>query len=350
MLGALVVLAVVAVPAAGAADYDTTPLLDVGGSSHALGAPSYVYLDAYHLDAVAPVERIAFGTAVGFAFTLPTHVGDSLGEAYIDAVPAAGSTNDVEFDGDLTVMDPAAYAADPAAQACAPGAHAGTWQMHMADDDDRPLNIAVAVDAAANGTYTLTACLDALSAFKLMPAEIYLDADGVFTNATTTGRYVFNAVVTPYGADGLPNPTAGYEIRGYDDLPQTLTATAKYATATKIFTVTGTLQAKGAPRGAINVHIYVGQTSNPLTMHEAGYAVTDSAGRYTYTTRLATAPRYATGFVNHYWGPDCTGSTTPPAGTAGCVSHTINGVGTAIGAVQTIKPKPKPKPKPKKKP
>ena len=151
-------------------------------------------------------------------------------------------------------------------------------------------------------------------------------------------RHTFAGVVTPFASDGTPSPATAYEFRAYEDLPQTLTATATYRAATKTLTVIGALRAAGAPRAAINVHVWAGRTSIPgLNDKDVGFAVTKTNGSYVFTKRLARAPAYAYAYVNHYWGTGCAGVSTAPSG---CISSTTDGRGSTMIKVQII-PAPK---------
>ena len=326
---AVVVLALLCFPASSSADlYDDTPLLNVGGDSHLLGQAVDLEVDLDHLDQAGDTERLVVTVPSGYAVNLVHPVGADIGSAAVETVPTGGG-NPRLFLGTLVAMDPAAYAASASAQACSPGAHAALWQMQMSSGTTT-LSIPIAVDPSS-GAYTLAMCFDDEHAQNLEIATVFFDADLVFGNPSAAGRYVFSALVTPFASDGTASTAAAFELHAVEDLPQTLSAVARYNQSTKAFTVRGTLRANGAARAGINVHVYAGRTHDPK---EVGVAVTQSNGSYVFTKRLATAPTYAVGSVNHYWRVGCVGASTAPAG---CASQTIDGTSSPLIKVPVIR-------------
>jgi hypothetical protein len=325
--------------AAPAIDYDAVPILNVSGSGHLLGQSVDLDIDAEHLDMGGAPERLVVSTPYGYGVNLVHSAGTNIGFAFVATVPSTGNEDETLYFGDLIAMDASAYAASPSAQACAPGVHTAVWMLQVSTlDDSVALGIPIAVDAATGGGYTLTMCFDDERAKGLVVTAVDFDADETFTNPATAGRYVFTGLVTPFAADGTPSPATAYEFRAYEDLPQTLTASATYRVATKTFTVTGVLRAVGAPRTGINVHVWAGQTSVPrLGDKDAGLAVTKTNGSYVFTKRLARAPAYSFTYVNHYWGAGCAGVSSAPSG---CVSYTIDGRDSNLAKVRII-PAPK---------
>ena len=179
LAGAASVVAVLCMPAA-AADYASTPLLEVSMSNHGLFRSVGLSLDAYHLEAAPAAQKMVFGTPAGYSVDLSAPAGTQFGEAYVGAVPpgSPATTASTAFDGYVKVIDAASYAASAAAQACAPGTHTATWDLVMVTKALDRLEVPVAVDAAGGGATTLTLCLDALRAQNLVPREVYLRVSG----------------------------------------------------------------------------------------------------------------------------------------------------------------------------
>ena len=149
-------------------------------------------------------------------------------------------------------------------------------------------------------------------------------------------------MITPYGPAGAPSAPDAFELHAEEELPQILTYVPSYRTATKTFTVHGSLHAFGATRPNVIVHILAGKVPYDLFMTEVGTAITDSTGNYTFTKRVSQPPQYGFAYIDDYWSTRCTGLIQAPAG---CRSWTIDGVGSVI---QRVKLTPAPKPKPKK--
>ena len=103
--------------------------------------------------------------------------------------------------------------------------------------------------------------------------------------ATTASR----RIVTPWGANGKPDPATRYELRGTQPIPEDAMPTAVYDPATKTLTVTGRSSRRARPRVGINVHIFGGATSDYEKQKELGYATTKAGGAYRFTRRLGDA-------------------------------------------------------------
>lgn len=222
----------------------------------------------------------------------------------------------------MVVLDASAYAADASAEACAPGDHTAVWSIQVRSSAGVSLSVPIAVDWTGSN-YDGTMCFDAEHAAGLEISEVFFSVDGVFRNPANAGNYLFDAVVTPFAADGTPSTGTAYELRGWEDLPQILTATPIYNRSTKTLTVTGVSQIQGKPRAAVRVHVYVGQTQNAADFTDVGYTATGAGGRYTFTKKLATAPKFMVSGVNHYYWLICRGKASTEPG--GCTSETLDG-------------------------
>ena len=161
---------------------------------------------------------------------------------------------------------------------------------------------------------------------------MYLAPNQVFRNPSARGRYLFDAVVTPFAAAGAPVAEApAYELRAYEALPQLLSATPSYDLATKELTVSGRLLADGRPREALDVDIYEAVNPNGADWKELGTAVTGQDGSYAFSTALASFGRgYVYTAVADSNTPTCPGASAQPAG---CASISTDGGTSAIAKV-----------------
>lgn len=315
-LAVLVALAAVALAApAGLAD-PLFPELDVFTYDQGLGVSTTLSLDATLLAGQPNADTIAITVPTGYSLALPA-VGTPLGDAEVDAVPAAGGTT-TALKGTAVVVDPAAFAADPQTAACAPGTHVATWSLSLGS-----ATVPIAVDAApAGGSYLLTECLDGLRAANLKPVDVWVLLKDVFTNPATPQTYWWRALVTPVDANGAPAPTAAYELQGAEPIPEILTVRSTWNAKTHYVTVRGSLVGGAGPRSGIHVHVFAGASSDYAKLREIGYATTSAAGTYVFRQHRATRPAYVYGHVNFYHGDHCTQPSTAPAG---CLGWSIDG-------------------------
>jgi hypothetical protein len=301
----------------------TFPVFDVGGDFHDLGQANGVYFDLYNLTSAPKPAMITIQTPAGYGVSLVQRAQFILGDAEVD-------TNRGAYKGEFEVAARAAFDADPATAGCADGTHAATWWMVL-NGTHGELSIPVAVDRRGPG-YVLTVCLGSLQKLNLTAEEIYFATRQVFRNPSKPGNYRFSAMVFPLGPDGKPDPTTRYELRGTQPIPEDARPTAVYNPATKTLTVVGTLLAAGKPRVGINVHIYGGQTTDYTTQKELGFTTTGHGGIFTFTRKLAQAPKWVYAYVYHYRYPICSGPSSAPAG---CASQSTDGVATDDVAVKT---------------
>jgi hypothetical protein len=312
-LTALVALSIAFLPASAAAR-DTFPVMHVGGDDR-LGASADSYFDLYGLGTAASPAVVTIQSPPGYGATLTHRAQFILGDAELD-------TNRGAYKGEFEVASRAAFETDPATAGCADGAHGATWWMVL-NGTHGELSVPVAVDRSGPG-YRLTICLGSLQKLKLKVGEIYFETRAVFRNPRTAGVYHWNAVVTPAGTDGAPNPGERYELRARSPLPQTIGPdSATYDPVTKTLTVSGKLVAAGSPRVGINVHVYGGATDDFQKQPELGHVDTSGSGSYTFTRRLAKAPDWVYVYVYHYRVPECQGASRTPAG---CASESTDGV------------------------
>jgi hypothetical protein len=312
-LFALLVVAIGLLPGAAAAN-DTFPVMHVGGDDR-LGAPADSYFDLYGLGTAANPAVVTIQSPPGYGASLAHRAQFILGDAEVD-------TNRGAYKGEFEVASRAAFDTDPATAGCAGGAHGATWWMVL-NGTHGELSVPVAVDRSGRG-YRLTICLGSLQKLKLRVGEIYFETRAVFRNPHRPGVYHWNALVTPAGADGAPNPGGRYELRARSPLPQTIGPdSATYDPVTKTLSVSGKLVAAGSPRVGIDVHVYGGVTGDYQKQPELGHVDTTGSGAYTFTRRLAKPPGWVYVYVYHYRVPDCQGATHAPRG---CASESTDGV------------------------
>ena len=295
---------------------DTFPVFDVGGDYHRLGQGNGVYFDLYGLNTAPRPAMITIQTPGGYGVSLVQRSQFVLGDAEVD-------TNRGVYRGEFEVAPRAAFDADPATVGCAEGTHAATWWMVL-NGTHGELSVPVAVDRRGTG-YVLKVCLGSLRKLQLTASEVYFATRDVFRNPTKAGNYRFSAMVIPWGANGKPDQTTRYELRGTQPLPEDALPKPVYNPATKTLTVTGTLTAAGRPRVGINVHIYGGASSDYAKQKELGYATSEKAGIYVFSRRLAAPPGWVYAYVYHYRYPICSGRSSAPAG---CASSSTDGVAT----------------------
>ena len=333
VLCGLLLAVALALPGASVAATPRVPLFNVGNNEHLLAENGNLYFDAYDLDSAASAERMTISIPHAYNAILTDTPGTVLGTAYIGTVTTPGGTQTAHL-GQLVVVDASTYSNDPTEQACDPNVHTAVWDIRVRSDAGVSLDVPVAVDWTGT-SYMVTTCFDSLHAQGLELSEVYFHMDGIFRNPVNSGKYLFDAVVTPFAADGTPSTATAYELQGYEDLPQILTAKPAYDPRTKVFTVTGVSSLNGVPRSGVEIDIWVGQTSDGLTMKQVGSAITGLNGSYSFKKKLTLAPKYMIGELGHYFHVICSGSTEP----GGCVSWTVDGRDTYITAVATTRHK-----------
>lgn len=327
----LLFLAGLLLPAAGAAQTVSRsasgyPLFYVGGYAHDLDQRDDLYFDLVDLTQAGAAARIVIQTPPGYRVT-PLHPADyNLGEA--DVYTSKGT-----YHGVLDVAPRQAFKHDPSVAGCAEGAHAATWWMSLKGPKGE-LVAPVAVDRRSGGL-RLEVCLGALNALGLKADEVYLQTSSVFRNPARPGTYRFSARVTPLGADGRPATASEYELRADEPLPEDVTLTsAQFDRETHRLTVSGTVVADGRPRVGVNVHVYVGQTSNVDDMTQVGIAVSNAGGAYTLARRILIPPVYVLAYVHHYEFDHCASRSSAPAG---CKSESTDGDESAAVGVTTLR-------------
>jgi hypothetical protein len=341
LLTSLAVLAVVGVPTAAAANY--YPLLEVTGDNHQVGQVNNLIFNLEYMSSAGETERLSIQTPAGFNESLAQAAGTKLGSAGIGLLPTgtnistSPSAKTTTYSGFLTVMDPAAYAEDPTAQACDPGTHSAIWGLSLVNVAKGDLTIPIAVDASGGG-YKLTMCFDALQSVGEEVEFLYLEPGQVFRNPGKRGIYLFDGVVTPFAAatpvstttppaepdtSAPPTQAPPYELRAYEALPQQLTATARYDTATKALVISGNLEADGRARENVEVQVFGASTPDAVKWANLGLTTTGNGGSYSLNKRLNSL-RYP--YVYSY-APDsnsaiCSSRSAEPAG---CASTSTDG-------------------------
>src|SRR5205085_4465784 len=110
--------------------------------------------------------------------------------------------------------------------------------------------------------------------------ELHLVTRGLFTNRPDGSVYVWSALVSPFDSTGALDPTATYELRADEPLPQSITIKATYASATKQLVVRGAVLANGRPRVGDAVQVQ-GASSVSATLRDLGETTTQPNGDWT---------------------------------------------------------------------
>jgi hypothetical protein len=296
------------------------PVFRVEENKHALSDRASVTFDAYYLDAVASPGQMTISVPAGFGVDVTPSSSGELGSAELETVDTPG--------GPPTLYTGRVIATSSGAT-CGSQQPAARWEMEVRSKAGADLTIPIMVHSAGS-SYALTICFDRESLLNVKVSGVAFATNGVFRNPSRPGQYLFSAALTPFAVDGHAIDSAEYELRAYEALPQILTATPSYDAATKTFTVSGLLVANKNPRPRINVHIYVGQTNNGQQLKELAMTPTQNSGEYTFSTKLALAPRYVLSLVNPYRYRGCA---EPPRAPAGCLSHSIDGATSPVIAV-----------------
>jgi hypothetical protein len=322
----LVVLAVLALPAASTrAAYSDFPGLyfwawaDV---SPDLDQVEGIDLTFGHLDRAGDTERVVITLPRGFGANLSHAVGSNLGSA---ALTASGGK---KFSGQLVEMDPTAYEASASAQACDSEPHVAIWEMNLTSSGGASLVIPIAIDQMTS-SYQLTMCFDDEHAENLEVSGFDFYPENLFTTPSRNGHYVFDAIVTAFGAGGAASPTTAYELRSHAYFPYIVTASASYNPATRLLTVSGKVSVLGKPKAGMTVDVSAGAStqSDPTV----GSATTAAGGKYVFKKRLAKPPRYAYTDTRALQYP-CLGSSPAPAG---CRSAVMDNSGSDAARVRT---------------
>jgi peptidoglycan hydrolase-like protein with peptidoglycan-binding domain len=281
----LVVAAVTAAPTL----YADPPRLEVRSASGALASPVSLTLD-YRLPSgpqAAAASRLSIYAPAGYGARLDVAQGTRLGRVLsasltIDGTPTTLST------GTLVAGDPAQPGVG-----CDPGGHRAVWMLGLRPASGPALFIPLLVDPvtappeSAFASLRIQACLDE-PVVELRALE--LEIDGVFTNPSAAGTYVWRGVFTPRTPGTTePDERAAVESRSLLPLPVVLTLAASYDRAAGRAVVTGSLTAGGKPVAGQPISLWAGPS--PYPKGASGTATTGAQGRFR-ATRTITASTY----------------------------------------------------------
>ncbi len=282
--------------------------------------------EAFYLEFGPEPQRLSVTLPAAYRIgTQPPPQG--FGNADLAVVPLTGGSR-TEYNGYLKSVAAAAYAADPDAQKCAPGPHYAAWSFVVQTDSGLSITLPIAIDRRGPN-YTVTICFDALHEKNLRATQVDIgdDTDGAVVKAPVRfGRYLFDAIVTPFAANGSPDPSHAYEMRGASNIPFRLNVTdVVYHAKTKTFIATGLVLAANKPVVGDPIDIF-GMPSkfdiDIVHLYRIGTARTGPGGKFLFKTTLARAPVWVTirdpGRVTSM----CPGH---PTAAAGCVSSSTVG-------------------------
>jgi hypothetical protein len=303
----------------------------VNGDSHVLGEVNDLVFNLEYLSSAGQAHSASIQTPAGFTGSFVHAAGTKIGTAGLGVLPAGTNISTTHaaitrYVGSLMVADPAALANDPTLLACSPGSHRAVWQLTLANVANGNLSLPVTVDVSQGG-YKVTVCFGALQAAGKEVEWVYFAPDEIFRNPARHGTYLFDAVVTRFGAEGAPDPASAYELRGYQPLPQRLTVVPSYAKGTKLLTVTGKLDADGKPRKGLSVRFYAATTQSAANWTNVGSTLTRRDGGFTFTRKFSSL-RYAYVYAvaEDLNSPTCPGASAQPAG---CASTSTDGRSSA---------------------
>ncbi len=143
---------------------------------------------------------------------------------------------------------------------------------------------------------------------------------------TSTGLYVWRALITPFAPDRHTLlPAATYELRATTPVPYQLTLHGRYNRRTHLVNLNGRLTAGRAPRAHVPIEVTalvrrVTNTGVQFLDYRAGRTRTTTSGSYALRTRL----RRTTGFFATA-DPTTTSCPPPSPAPAGCLSSTYPG-------------------------
>jgi hypothetical protein len=322
-------LALALVPAGAAiAKRTATPAaeLDVFAYQTAPGVAAEMEVDVL-TSATQPTAALTIYAPAGYRAALPrpgAKVGDAL------ALRFRGASGTVRGQGALVADDPAKHDADQ----CALGTHAGVWVISTIVAS-QPLVIPIYVDPASaelapRVAYQLKVCLDAATAAGLTLEELDIDLPKVFTNPASPNAYVWRALVTPYGAGNVADPTKDVELQSLLPLPHRLSLAARYDAKRRNVTLWGSHAITGRLKPAgFAVHVEAANKPSVSALKPFARARTDRSGRFSITKRLRRTT-YFYAYINFYYVTQC----EPTLGTAPCASETLAPPPGAFAAIK----------------
>jgi hypothetical protein len=287
-------------------------------------------IDAESLDIAGETERMTIIVPSGYAVNLAHASGFTIGLAYLSTVAIGGGGKETIFQGPLVAMARTAYASNPSAQACLPGTPTAAWEMRVRAGAHL-LDIPIAIGRSSAGT-EFTLCFDDEHALGLEVSTVQFFPKLSFATPSVGGKYLFDAVVTPFAPDGTADASGAYELRAYEDLPASLTATATYSRSARTLTVRGTLKVAGKTPGGASIKVRALSSINAATSTLLGQTLTNARGGYVFNKRLAAPPKYLFSETTPTGYAACSGTSPQPAG---CASYSVDGTGSSGVKVTT---------------
>ncbi|MFL5680144.1 MAG: hypothetical protein ACJ77B_06035 [Chloroflexota bacterium] len=295
------------------------PALYVARLSSPLARLTTVVLSMAGSPASTAPARIALELPKGYSMQFARPAGSPIGFGAVVQGNLALPNGDVSvIYGTILIADAAKVAADPAAQACDPDAHIGVWDLDLTQKNAPDIHVPIFVDAGdmPDAAYRLELCppasLSASAAFALsFPSPIVAEP-------TTSGSYVWRALVTPALADGTgPDPAQTFEVRAVVPVPQSLNLHARYDARTHTATVSGVATELGRPKAGVK--IYIDADSAHAHAH-LDPVTTDSGGRYSARWAIAEQTDFTASVEATEAGP----CPAPPIAPGGCLSQSVS--------------------------
>jgi hypothetical protein len=339
--------ALVALALAGTAMAAFTPKLVVTHKSYALGsnAQTTISLTANATD--DSIAKITIYSAPGYTATLNQAVGTQLGTVHAVAIATAISPDArLTIDGVVRVADQNDASIRQGAITCTGSpTHTATWLLAL-QAAGTPLNIPVYVDNAAGpevafASYKLQICLASPeipqsqggAAFGAKVLEATMALNGVFSNPSSAGRYVWSALFTPYiPKTGTPNPAGTVESRAIVPIPQRATLAASFLKKSRSVRLSGRVIAGSGGAAGVRVTLFSGRTAGKLKA--TGRATTNASGAFRFTRKSSNRTLFfqvrASAPATDAGAAGCTAPRAP----AGCVSATVAPISAQSGVIR----------------
>jgi hypothetical protein len=274
--------------------------------------------------------------------------GTTLGAA-TGSVYARDTGLTLPLQGTVVAADPAQFTGPPN-NLCSPGAHFAVWLLSLSVAG-QTITVPIYVDPTSGtetvlGAYKIRACFSPPDTPQGSPGRAPLGAqlldanftiDSAISLPSTTGRYAWRALFTPYTpGTGAPNAAGTRESRSFLGLPGTISLKAAYVKKSNTYRLSGAVSAGGTGVAGASVQIYRGNTTAVKRVSS-----TTTAANGAYATAGKLAPKKTTYFqtrakiAEQDYAGGC--AENIQAGPAPCVSSTLGGF-AAVSALVRIKP------------
>jgi hypothetical protein len=330
--------ALVSLAFAGTAMAAFTPKLVVTHKSYTFGSNAQTTISLTADKDQNSIAKITIYAPGGYTATLNQAVGTQIGTVHARAQARAISPDAIlSIDGVVRVADQNDATLRQQAVACTGSpTHAATWILAL-QAAGTPLNIPVFVDQTAGAeltfaSYKLQICLTSPeipqsqggAAFGAKVLEATMALNGVFSNPTSAGQFVWRALFTPYVPNtGTANPAGTVETRSLVLIPQSITLSASTSKKSRSVRLSGKLTAGGAAVAGVRVTLFAGRSAKALKA--TGRATTNASGAFRFTRRSSNRTLFfqvrASSGVRDAGAAGCAGTSLAPAG---CVNATIS--------------------------